>query len=146
MFQLLGARLHFCLGDDGGYCALWLSLPRPRCGCMTLRNIWSSACGKGLKFQGKFRFFGGGVFLKDCFCLCLSAGSTLEVSPTITHCSTPKGDGLLLGRRRHLPSSRDVSPPFSPYIALSSDRGVLDPACLVVMDGPWCSTVATVIG
>lgn len=36
--------------------------------------------------------------------------------------------------------------PFSPHNALSRDSGVQGPALLAVMDGPWGSTVATMIG
>lgn len=51
----------------------------------------------------------------------------------------------LSGQRRTFTLLLRRFPSLFSYNALSSDRGVPGPALFAVMDGPWRSTVATVI-
>lgn len=120
----------------GACWALWLSLLWPCCHGRRLAEdrspIWPQKAGKGLRFLGV-------AADRGCFLRRLGVGSIAQVTPAAAaECKRTQED-------MHAPLRR-LFLSFPPLHALSADKGVPGSALLAVMDGPRCSTVATVIG
>lgn len=115
---------------------------------VALALLWLLTFGWGLKSNMVVKaweaFKGSGEAL-CCGCCprCLGVGSVTQVPPAATECK--RTAPFRTHEDMHAPLWR-LFLSFPPLNALSGDRGVPGSALLAVMDGPWCSTVATVIG
>lgn len=113
----------------GGHRALW-----PRCpGTEAKYGPWSVGRRSELRVAG----------VRGCFPHCLGVGSRMLVTPTA---ASARGQVLSGQRRTFALLFRGYLLLFPPHNALSGDRGVPGSAVLAVMDGPRCSTVASLIG